>query len=142
MYEPSALSLVFFLDEADENNGAIEVIPGSHHFSYTDNLSRKNNKANINVRHNRFTYPEDDYLSEGLIVKQYIDKMKNEPIRICGQPGDMFIMDANLWHYSPENKSDRDRRFLFIILNSFNNQPVRYTRPEYLVEREPKIFKL
>ena len=142
MCEPEALSLVFFLDEATKSNGALEIIPESHRFTYTDRLSRKNDNANTNIRHNRSTYSEDDYKSEGLVMKQYINKMKNKPVRICGHSGDMMIMDANLWHYSPENKSATDRRFLFIILNAFSNQPVHYTRPGYLVERNPKTIKL
>ena len=142
MNDPEAISLVFFLDEATEDNGAMEVIPESHQFTYTDRLIRKNDNANVNIRHNRSTYSEDDYKSEGLVMELYINKMKNKPIQICGCSGDMMIMDANLWHYSPENKSARDRRFLFIILNSFSNQPVYYTRPEYLVERKPEILKL
>ena len=142
MPDPRAISLVFFLDEANKNNGTLEIIPESHQFTYTDRLSRKDDNANINIRHNRSTYSEDDYSSEGLIIRQDIDKMKHKPFRICAHSGDMLIMDANLWHYSPANKSAQDRMVLFIILNSLDNQPVHYTRPEYLVERNPETFKL
>ena len=107
MPEPKALSLVFFLDKVDKNNGALEIIPESHRFIYTDRLSRRDDNANTNIQHARAAYSEEDYTSEGLIMRQDIDRMKNKPLRICGHSGDMVIMDANLWHYSPKNKSTK-----------------------------------
>ena len=55
------------------------------------------------------------------ITRQETDRTKNKPLRICSHSEDMVIMNANLWRYSPENKSAKDRMFLFIILNSFSN---------------------
>ena len=140
MSEPEALSLIFFLDDVNASNGAMEIIPGSHHFTYTKSLSRKSDNVNINIRHNRFIYTEKDYSDEGLLMKKNLKQMKHKPLVIEGLPGDLFIMDANLWHYSSANKTTQDRRMLFIILNSFHNQPLHVTRPHYLVERNVKNF--
>ena len=141
MRAPNALSLVFFLDKVNKSNGPLEVIPGSHHFTYTNKLSRKFD--NTNIRHDRSTiYSEDDYAEEGLISMKDIKKMKTKPVKLFGNAGDMIIMDANLWHYSSKNKSIKDRMFLFIVLNSFSNQSVHYTRPDYLVETNPQASKI
>lgn len=142
MLEPDALSLIFFLDHANVRNGAMKLIPGSHDFTYTDKLSRKSDNVNVNIRHNQSAYTVSDYSDEGLLMEKDIQQMKNKPLSIEGRPGDLLIMDANLWHYSPKNETNEDRKLLFLVLNSFNNQPVHLTRPHYLVERNVEKFKL
>lgn len=142
MLEPEALSLIFFLDDVNSYNGAMQVIPGSHQFTYTNKLNRKSSSANINIRHNYSSSNEEECSSEGLLNKKDLKEIKHKPLTIKGSSGDLLIMDANLWHYSPENQSDKDRKLLFIILNSINNQPKHISRPDYLVERNAETFKI
>ena len=140
MRYPSAISLIFFLDEANESNGALQVIPGSHLYSYTQQLSRKEKDIKYNIRHNLSVEQEEEYAKEGLLSKKDLKEIGTKPIMLKGKPGDVLLMDANLWHYSPENKSSQDRRKLFIIINALNNQPTINKRPYYLMEREVKIL--
>ena len=60
---------------------------------------------------------------------------------MTGAPGDVLIMDANVVHASARNDSEIDRRALFLILNSIENQLVRPfggqpPRPESITSRE------
>lgn len=140
MKEPLAVSLIFFLDSTNEFNGVLQVIPGSHFFIYTDQLSRKTRDPNINIRHNLSVDEKQNYASEGLLTKEDLDKMGVQPIMVKAEPGDVLIMDANLWHYSSENKSSKERKALFVVLNSLKNRPEHIYRPDYLVERKIKVL--
>ena len=90
---PIATSTVWIaVDEANEENGCLEFIPGSHKTKTT--LSHQTNndpRYNLNQELNEDIDPSNAF-------------------KLCLEPGQMSLHDVFLVHGSKENKSDKPRR--------------------------------
>ncbi|MEU1296560.1 phytanoyl-CoA dioxygenase family protein [Streptomyces sp. NPDC005840] len=135
MAEPRALNVAVFLDEVDEFNGPVFVMPGSHLLSL-DRETRTvrggwENTLNADFRHK--ISPE--------ALRELADTYGLESVR--GKPGTVCVFDGRLLHCSPPNLSGRPRTIIFIRYNSVHNplRPVPQPRPAWLANRDPSPLR-
>ena len=95
--EQLSLKTAVYLDEQDEEQGALNVIPGSHHPEYCAAIFRS-----------------CGYWDKGR------PRLRLEPRNIPGaislhtRPGDIVLWDNRLWHSAFRRKDGRPRRTMFI----------------------------
>jgi non-heme Fe2+,alpha-ketoglutarate-dependent halogenase len=95
--KPDVVTAWVAFSKADETNGAMQVIPGSHKLDQ--------------IPH-RDTFGKDNLLSRGQEVAVEVDE--RQAVRLDLQPGEMSLHHVRLVHGSPPNPSD-DRRIGFAI---------------------------
>lgn len=84
----NALTIWTAIDKADRTNGCLQVVPGSH-------------KGEV-VEHVRY--------ADSIHVELPRDMVQDLPVaHIELEAGDAIVWHAHLWHYSPVNRSDRNR---------------------------------
>ena len=84
----NALTIWMAIDKADQLNGCLQVLPGSH-------------KGDV-VEHIRY--------EDSIHVELPRDMVQDLPVdHIELEAGDAIVWHAHLWHYSPVNRSDRNR---------------------------------
>ncbi len=141
MPEPRVLTAVLFVEEVNEFNGPMLVIPGSH----LDGM------VNVDV-HEKYRRPA----STGSVqpawaatltadLKYKIDReillqlMHNRKIKsVTGPAGTLMFFHGNMFHASANNLSPWDRISIFASYNSVANAPEGNTnpRPLYIAERD------
>ncbi len=84
----NALTIWMAIDKADQMNGCLQVVPGSH-------------KGEV-IEHVRY---EDSIHVE--LPRDMVTDLPVEHIEL--EAGDAIVWHAHLWHYSPTNRSDRNR---------------------------------
>jgi hypothetical protein len=140
---PSAqvVNVVVFLDEINEFNGPLFIIPGSHKegvieaetgdavegvkrmAAYKDSPGWiANLTANL-----KFSLGSD---TVGRLVSRYGLAAPKGPA------GSALFFHSNIVHASPNNISPFNRTIVIISLNSVNNLPVHVMRPDFLVSRD------
>jgi ectoine hydroxylase-related dioxygenase (phytanoyl-CoA dioxygenase family) len=88
------LSAFWAIDKTDEQNGATEIIPGSHKWS----------GANIPGS------ITDDHLASQNKPNQFDDPgARPDSIKVLLEPGSLMIAKGTLWHRGGANKSDHSR---------------------------------
>lgn len=140
MPEPRVLTAVLFVEEVNEFNGPMLIIPGSHLDGMID----------VDV-HEKYRRPAATGAAQPAWaptltadLKYKIDKqillrlMANRRIRsITGPPGTLMFFHGNMFHASSNNLSPWDRISIFASYNSVANAP-RWNatpRPLYIAER-------
>ncbi len=142
MPQPRAVSIMILLTKHSEENGPLIVLKGSHEYYYQKSWQPSQKSAEEEIHHDS----AEDYESNGLVLPEQLSTFsKNQYQTICGEPGDAFIMDANLWHFSAENNSQGPRRALFVVLNHVENALVQPFgggpgRPEFITSREMSLL--
>jgi len=96
-------------DMSEPNRGNTKIIPGSHKMPDFRPV-----QTDVNV------------------------PLENE-MQICGKPGDVFIFPQNIWHAGSPNRSDYERRQLFIGYSPIWMRPIDYHRasPQLLQDADP-----
>ena len=96
---PKALTIWMAIDEADEENGCVRYVPGSHRLGMREHQ-----------------------LSQVLGFSQYIadfrDEEKAESVPACVAPGDVIMHHGMTIHYADSNPTDRRRRAMGIVYYS------------------------
>ena len=136
MLEPRAISVVIPLQSHQLNNGGLELLKQSHLAYYPCALDTDRPWKLDNIRHGR----ELNRLEKGLVPDEFINLITPSMIHQAEMSlGDFLIMDANTWHYSPDNNSNQDRVSLFIILIAAEtpfDESKRNYRPGHISCRE------
>ena len=137
MPEPEALTAVIFLDEVNDFNGPMLLIPETqndvlideiHDRPYGDIDGGENWKIttaqNLKYRLSE-TYLREKIKSKGMVAAK-------------GRPGDVLFFHCNLLHCSSANSSPWDRKAIFISYNRVNNalKEVASPRPVFMASRE------
>ena len=104
MLHPKAISCMVAINKANEENGCLQVLRGSH------KLGRLN--------HNR---TGDQKGAEMIFVEQAMKV--NELVLVELEPGDTLFFHCNLLHKSNQNKSDHPRWSMISAYNAMSNQP-------------------
>jgi ectoine hydroxylase len=123
MLTPNALSLLFLLDDMTLENGPLVVLPGSE-----DYLVEKKN-TNWTIKH-------DANEKDGMITENMVSMTGLQRHTALGKAGDVYVMDANMWHTSGRNTSSKDRNVLFICYNSVDNKTTKTDRPDYITLKD------
>lgn len=104
------ISVSILLTESTPENGALQVVPGSHRHGVGDLFFDTRS-----VGYQSYNAPE-----------AYVKKVLSEtaPVFIEGKPGDIVLFAPEIMHGSEENHSDLDRMYLMFIYNRSDNLPV------------------
>jgi len=122
MPEPHAMNVSLFLDDVNEFNGPLMIIPGSH------------KKGRIEAAHDTSTtsYPlwtiDNDTIAE-LVAAGGIVAPK-------GPAGSVLFFHCNLVHGSAPNMSPWQRRAVYLSANRTDNAIRRFTRPDWIAHRD------
>lgn len=142
---PRVLSVVVFLDEVNEFNGPMLVIPGSHKEDVVDVPARdelwRGEARQMDAYQNSPSWISN--LTADLkysLDRQTIKKLVTEHgiVASKGPIGTAMFFHGNLAHASTNNISPFDRAVVIITFNSVENipLPVNTLRPEFLVARD------
>lgn len=102
---PRLASAMVALDRADEENGCLRVLTGSHHLGRLDHGRVGNQRG-----------AEQERLAA---IEQLL------PARpVLAEPGSVLFFHCNLLHGSGPNLSDRPRRAYICCYNAFSNAPI------------------
>lgn len=129
--ENKLLNLVLFLDDVNEENGALGFIPTSQNYF----LEREENFKN------------QSFSLEGSASSNLLFDFTNEEVNSLkhkfghelsvGPKGSILIFDPNIVHGSSFSKEDFSRRILILTFNTCDNPPkIPFTRPDYLCETD------
>jgi ectoine hydroxylase-related dioxygenase (phytanoyl-CoA dioxygenase family) len=133
-----ALNVVIFLDEVNEFNGPLLLIPGSHKDTDIEDFVRD----------------ESEILADGAPgwmanlttkIKHSLDRetiarlaLRHQIIAPKGPKGSLLFFHSNIAHGSSQNMSPFDRRIIIVSYNSVKNAllPVARPRPGFLAGRD------
>lgn len=134
MPAPRALTAVIFIDRADEANGPLLLIPGSHRSGLIP--VGRSGPAASDTQHwaSNFTAGVDYTVPDQIVVEL---AHKYGITAAMGEPGTVLFFAPNVVHGSPQNMSPFDRTMLFTTYNSVDNRlrEVKNPRPDFLVTR-------
>lgn len=123
MNTTNAVSVLFMLDDMTEENGALEILPGSENF-----LVEKKN-TNWTIKH-------DEHETDGMITEDMVSLTQLQRHTVQANAGDVLVMHSNMWHCSKANTSNEDRNVLFLCYNRLDNATTKYDRPDYITLRD------
>ncbi|MGQ0715872.1 MAG: phytanoyl-CoA dioxygenase family protein [Pseudonocardiales bacterium] len=134
MPAPQALTAVIFIDRADETNGPLLLIPGSHHSGLIP-VERSGPAASDTQRWASNFAAGVNYTVPDQVVVELA--YKYGVTAAMGEPGTVLFFAPNVVHGSPQNMSPFDRTMLFTTYNSVNNRlrEVKNPRPGFLATR-------
>ena len=129
MPEPRALNIVVFLEDVNDFNGPLLVIPGSH------------KKGMMDLKPNQSGWKST--LTSDLkykINKQILTELVKDSniFAIKGKAGFVLLFNCNLFHASASNLSPWDRFSAFITYNSIENTlpKINNPRPKFIASRD------
>ncbi|MFT4059871.1 MAG: phytanoyl-CoA dioxygenase family protein [Legionella sp.] len=137
MPKPNALSVVIFLDEINDYNGPMILVPGSHTTKWNEHdhtLPYGSLTGGDNWRlttSSKLKYQFSTEQLKNIIAKNGLQSAK-------GHAGSVLFFHSNLLHCSGLNLSPWDRKAIFISYNLVNNalNPIESPRPDFLASRD------
>jgi ectoine hydroxylase-related dioxygenase (phytanoyl-CoA dioxygenase family) len=142
MPAPRVTNVMIFIDEVNDFNGPLFLIPGSHRSGIIDMQARETGSDQASTAYqgspawiNNLTADLKYSLSRETVARLAAHHGLAAP---KGPAGSVLFFDSNLVHASPNNISPFDRVVVIITFNSTENVPVqtRKRRPEFLVSRD------
>ena len=128
-------NVVVFLDEVNEFNAPLFLIPGSHKEGVIDVAAQDSLNGNHAPWLSNLTadlkYSLNQNIVARLVTKYGITAPK-------GRAGSVLFFDSNIVHGSTNNISPFDRRLVLITFNSVRNAPpvTEKSRPDFLMSRD------
>ncbi|MDA0335451.1 MAG: phytanoyl-CoA dioxygenase family protein [bacterium] len=101
MTNSDSLAVLFYLDDTDESNGALKILPGAHHAALM-------NHSIDGFFQGRVTEPVDE----------------SQAVSLCGPAGTAIFMHGLAPHASAPNASTRDRRTLILSYRAADAYPI------------------
>lgn len=145
MPAPRVLNAVIFLDEVNEFNGPLYLIPGSHAEGVIDCLSDDKPLASEVEPTYESSPGWINNLTANLkyaLTKEVVARLVSKYGLVApkGPAGSILFFHSNLVHASTNNISPFDRTTVIISFNSVENLPVSTAppRPEFIVSRDAK----
>lgn len=137
MPEPKALTAVIFLDEVNDFNGPMLLVPGTQDDVLIDDIHDRpygeidggDNWAITTAQNLKYRLSET-YLRKKIEAKGIVAAK--------GRAGDVMFFHCNLLHCSSANSSPWDRKAVFISYNAVSNAlcAVPSPRPEFMASRQ------
>ncbi len=141
MPEPRVLTAVLFVEEVNEFNGPMLVIPGSHLDGMVDvdvheKYRRSTGNGNAQPSWAATLTADLKYKIDKRILLQLMDNRKIKSV--TGPAGTLMFFHGNMFHASSNNLSPWDRISIFASYNSVANAPQwnANPRPLYIAERD------
>ena len=122
MPEPKAMNLAVFLDEVNEFNGPLYLIPKSH------------KKGVLEAGHDILTTSYPLWTLDSNQIKKLADE--GGIVAPKGAPGTGFFFHSCLVHASPPNISPWDRLIVYLSYNNVDNYIRKFQRPEWIAHRD------
>ena len=116
MLKPDALSVLFVLDDFQDNNGPLQVVPDSYTWPVET------------VETDSWTIKHSSNEKLGIMAS----KTAYNALQLLPSKNDCIVMHANTMHASEANKSSNDRTVLFVCYNSLENKITKTLRPNYI----------
>ncbi|WDD36589.1 phytanoyl-CoA dioxygenase family protein (plasmid) [Nostoc sp. UHCC 0926] len=134
------VNALVLLDDMNEFNGPLFVIPGSHKEGMIDVVAQNTSNRAKDERERpawilnfttKLKYSLNQELVTNLVLKYGI-------LSIKASAGSVLFFDSNLVHASPSNISPFNRSVVIVTYNSVDNipLPVQNPRPEFIVSRD------
>ncbi|AFZ12488.1 Phytanoyl-CoA dioxygenase [Crinalium epipsammum PCC 9333] len=139
---PRIMNAMILLDDMNEFNGALFVIPGSHKEGMIDVTSPQLQEINNNLTGDK---KQEWLLSFTANLKYSLPQeivqelaLKYGMYAIKAPAGSAVFFDSNIAHASPNNISPFSRSIVIVTYNSVENipVPVENPRPEFIVSRD------
>lgn len=121
MPEPRAMNIALFVDESNEFNGPLWVIPGSHADGVYD------------AGHDLETTSYPLWTLDKETITRLVDR--GGIVAAKGDPGSVFMFHSTLVHCSPPNISPWPRTVVYLSLCHVDNHIRRFKRPEWIAHR-------
>jgi len=122
MPEPRAMNFAVYLDEVNEYNGPLMLIPGSHR------------KGAIPAAHDLSTTSYPLWVINNDTIRQLVDEGGITAPK--GGPGSALFFHGCLVHGSTSNMSPWDRWVVYVTANRTDNAIRQFKRPEYIAHRD------
>ncbi|HVE96088.1 MAG TPA: phytanoyl-CoA dioxygenase family protein [Pseudonocardiaceae bacterium] len=134
MPAPQALTAVIFIDRANETNGPLLLIPGSHRSGLIP-VERSGPAASDTQRWTSNFTAGVNFTVPNQVVIELANRYGITAA--MGEPGTVLFFAPNVVHGSPQNMSPFDRTMLFTTYNSVDNRlrEVKNPRPGFIVTR-------
>ena len=122
MPEPRAMNVALFLEEANEFNGPLMFIPGSHKGGV------------LNAGHDTQTTSYPLWTVDSETITRLVER--GGIVAPKGQPGSMLMFHCNLVHASGSNLTPWNRTIVYLSLCAVSNHIRQYKRAEYIAHRD------
>jgi ectoine hydroxylase len=122
MPEPRAMNIAVFLDEVFPYNGALMLVPKSHH------------AGTLEAGHDKLTTSYPLWTLDKETVTRLVDE--GGIIAPTGKPGSVLMFHGNLVHASPPNITPFPRKIIYLTLCAVSNHITKFTRPEFIAHRD------
>lgn len=127
-----AVNLAIFLDDTYEDNGPLQLIPGTHRLGVIGSGSEGVIRA---------TGDWQKHVSTDLqhtVPIKYAERLVEERGKrlLVGPAGTLYAFHPSIVHSSSDNLSRNRRALLLITYNLVSNAPAHPSRPEFLVGRD------
>lgn len=146
MPTPRAINVVIFLDEVNEFNGPLCLIPGSHKQGLIDPIEKiqpdLGDTGNTEDSSWTSSFQADlKYTIPNETVRKLVEKFGIEAPK--GDHGSVLFFHPNCVHGSSHNISPFSRNIALITYNSTKNIPItpENRRPDFLVGKDYKAIK-
>jgi len=142
MPSPRVINMAIFIDEVNEFNGPLFLIPGSHKQGMIEAPGRDTRLDRTQAA--AYAQSPDWIASLTAKLKYSLDKetvgrltRKHGMAAPKGPAGSVLLFDSNIVHGSSNNISPFDRVLILVTFNSVENKPVLpgKRRPDFLVSR-------
>ena len=138
-----AVNIVIFLEEVNEFNGPLCLIPGSHQQGVISSLNQTEPDSGDSEAPAWISSFKSDlkYTTPEETVSKLVEKFGIEAPK--GQHGSVLFFHPNCVHASANNISPFPRKIAIITYNSVENIPiaVENERPDFLVGRDYRAIK-
>jgi ectoine hydroxylase len=122
MPEPLAMNIALFLAEANEFNGPLMFIPGSHR------------QGRLPAQHDTTTTSYPLWTPDHETVARLADE--NGIVAPKGPAGSVLMFHSNIVHASGSNLSPWSRTILYITLNRCDNAIRSFRRPDWVANKD------
>jgi ectoine hydroxylase len=122
MPTPRAMNVAIFLDEVNEFNGPLMLIPGSHRLGVLD------------AKHDLTTTSYPLWTINHDTIAKLVER--GGIVAPKGPPGSMILFHSCLVHASTSNLSPWNRTSVYLSLCAVSNHIRRFKRPEFIAHRD------
>ncbi|HZT62345.1 MAG TPA: phytanoyl-CoA dioxygenase family protein [Burkholderiales bacterium] len=122
MPDARAMNVAIFLDEVNEFNGPLMLIPGSH------------TRGVLEARHDTSTTSYPLWTIDHETIAKLVER--GGIVAPKGPPGSMILFHSCLVHASTSNLSPWNRVSVYLSLCAVSNHIRRFKRPEYIAHRD------
>jgi ectoine hydroxylase len=122
MPEPRAMNVAIFLDEVNEFNGPLMLIPGSHM------------RGVLDAAHDTSTTSYPLWTIDHGTITKLVER--GNIVAPKGPAGSMILFHSCLVHASTSNLSPWNRVSVYLSLCAVSNHIRRFRRPEYIAHRD------